>query len=69
LTFENEQLKAQMSEMMKQMQAFMAKKPEAKKEEVEIPEGMVKCDVCGETVKDNRLKAHLNYKHNIKDTG
>jgi hypothetical protein len=64
LTFENEQLKIQMSEMMKKMTEFMGQdKPEA------VPEGSVKCDVCGDIVLEKRFKSHLNYKHSIKDDG
>ena len=68
LTFENEQLKLQMNEMMKQMAEFMGK-GEPKITTKEVPEGMVRCDVCGDLVKENRFKSHLNFKHQIKDTG
>jgi hypothetical protein len=63
LTFENDLLKNQMAEMMKKLTAISSAK------EVEIPEGSVKCDVCGDIVKENRLKAHLGFRHNIKEAG
>jgi hypothetical protein len=66
LTFENKQLKAQIEEIIKQMAKNAAQGQPA---EVKIPEGSVKCDVCGDIVLEKRFKSHLNYKHNIKDEG
>ncbi|MFA5340313.1 MAG: hypothetical protein WC332_00910 [Clostridia bacterium] len=74
LSRENEELKTQMAALLNQMQEVMATVAKGGQQEPvnqkknNSAEELIACGICGEMVRANRMKSHINFKHNpIKD--